>query len=346
LSGGGAIARRTRLLDGFHSVRPAPANLRREDEHLFRHEYERPFGPTDLYELRDVHVTADGVFVHGLRVVPELLYIPGELTQGRLRYAVKARLRPRARFDDPGARYFTAFNRWSPGNYFHWLGDVLPRVYLAREQVEGAVVVLPATHRVPFVESSLGPFRPARTAYFEPGRTAFFREVAVPGHVALTGNYHEPTMRELAGFLWESLGARPTGGRLVYVTRRRAQHRFVLNEDDVITVVRRHGFEVVENEGLSFEGQVALYAGASAYVGIMGANLANVLFMPPRSALLELRRRDDASNHLFFSFAAAKGVDYYYQQCDWVEAGWGIRWNLTVDLDELDANLELMLGRL
>lgn len=340
------IARTVRLLDDYDVTRPKPANLRPEDDRLFRHQYQRSFGPTDLYELRDVHLTAHGVFIHGLRVLPEVLYIPGELAKGRLRYAVKARLRRRVRLDDPGDRYFTAFNRWSPGNYFHWTCDVLPRLLLARDRIEDRTFVLPESHRVNFIEHSLAPFRPKTIAYFDPRKIAFLREVTVPGHIAVTGNYHEPTMRDLASFFWEAFGARPSGGRLLYVTRRRAQHRFVLNEDDVIEVARRHGFEVVENENLTLEQQVALFAGASACVGIMGANLTNVLFMPAGSALLELRRRDDASNHLFYSLAAAKGVTYYYQPCDWVEAGWGIRWNLTVDLDELDANLQLMLSRL
>ena len=90
--------------------------------------------------------------------------------------------------------------------------DVVPRAYLAREHVEGSTFVLPSTHRVPFVERSLAPFRPARIEYFDPSRTAFFREVTVPGHIAVTGNYHEPTIREVAAFLWSRSARAPPAG--------------------------------------------------------------------------------------------------------------------------------------
>jgi capsular polysaccharide biosynthesis protein len=339
---GSAITTTTRLLEPFTVTRPEPANLRAEDEHFFRHEYERSFGPTDLYELRDVYLTAQGVFIKGLGVVPELLYIPGE-TVG-LRYVARNLLRRRARFDGPGERFFTAFNRWSAGNYFHWMCDVLPRVYLARSDVEGSTVVLPSSHQVPFVERSLAPFQPKRIAYFAPNEVALFRDVTVPGHIAVTGNYHEPTMRELARFLSDSFGTNGRTGRLVYVTRRRARHRYVVNEDDVIALVQRYGFEVVENEGLSLEQQVALYSSAGAYIGLIGANLTNIMFMRPGSAVLQLTRRGDASNHLYYALAAATGVTFYYQHCDHVEAGYGDRWNVTVDLAELRMNIEQIIG--
>jgi capsular polysaccharide biosynthesis protein len=336
---------RRRLLDAFTVRRDRPANLRPEDERLFRHEYERSFGPTDVFTLRNVHLTGDGVFIRGLRPLRELRYVPQEKMGPR--YVARSLLRRRRRFDADGTRYVTAFNRWSPGNYFHWMCDVLPRVLLVRDVVEGATFVLPSSHAVHFVEDSLAPFAPAAVEFFSPDELAYFREVIVPGHIALTGNYHEPTMRALAEFLRRSLAgdtrAAPDDGPLVYVTRKSAQHRYVLNEAEVVDVVRGHGFEVVANEELSLAGQIALYSRARALIGIMGANLTNVLFMPPRSALLQLTRAGDASNHLYYALAEAMGVRFYYQQCAAVEGGFGIRWNLTVDANELDANIRALL---
>lgn len=332
------------LLDAFEVTRPEPANLRPEDDALFRHEYRRSFGPTRVYTFRNVRLTADGVVIRGLRAAEELRYVPQERMGPR--YVARSLARRVRRFERDGERYVTAFNRWSAGNYFHWTCDVLPRIYLARDAVEGATFVLPTSHAVPFVEESLAAFSPKAIEYFDVDEVARFRELTVPGHIALTGNYHEPTMRELAAFLERSLARRAAAAdasRLVYVTRRNAQHRYVLNEDEVVAVLGRYGFEVVENEGLSFREQVELYAGTRALVGIMGANLTNVLFMRPGSALLQLSRAGDASNHLYYALAAAKGVGFYYQWCPYADAGFGIRWNITVDPDELARNVEAML---
>jgi capsular polysaccharide biosynthesis protein len=330
-----------RLLEPFEVERQLPANLDPDDEPIFRPEYQRRFGATDLFLLRNVLITRDGVVVAGRRAVPDLEYFPGETARLGLRYVVRSRLARRRRFDD-GERYVTAFNRWSGNNYFHWLCDVLPRVYLARSYVEDSTFVLPASHEVPFVEKSLAPFRPRRIVYFGPDETAFFPEVTVPGHIAVTGNYHEPTMRELADFLLGALrGAEaPPVGPRVYVSRRRAKHRHVINEDEVVSLVEGYGFEVVENEALSFEEQVALYSKTAILIGIIGANLANVLFMPPGSSLVQLTRNVDVSNHLYYSLASAKGVRFYYQRCDHVEAGYGDRWNIQVDVNRLEAILQ------
>jgi len=63
------------LLPAFEIERSRPANLREEDERLFRHEYRRAFEGTELYTLRRVHVTREGtVFKHG-RILPELRYL-------------------------------------------------------------------------------------------------------------------------------------------------------------------------------------------------------------------------------------------------------------------------------
>ena len=331
-----------RLLEGFEVERAAPANLVPEDDVLFRHEYRRAFGPTDLHVVGPVHVTSDGSCIRGLQVVRELEFLPGEV-QPSLRYILGS-LRRRRRLAG-GEPYVVAFNCWSGGNYFHWMCDVMPRLFLVRDLLPHSTVLLPSSHDVPFVHKTLGAFRPGAVEFFDPGVTPFLREAVVPGHIATSGNYHEATMRELAAFLRAELapGATPSGRR-VYITRRKAKFRYVLNEDEVAGVVREHGFEVVSNEDITLEEQVALHTEAAALVGIMGANLVNTMFMPEGSSLLQLSKRDDAHNHCYYALAAAAGVRFLYQHCDYVDTRPGDYWNITVDIPELQRNLQLLTG--
>ena len=335
---------RQRLLDPFTVERPAPANLAPGDDALFAHEYRRSFGPTELHVLHDVQLTSDGAFIRGLRVVPEVEFMPGVVKLGP-RYVLGSLRRRRRLLVEPGGRYIAAFNCWSGNNYFHWMCDVLPRLYLIRDLVAGSTLVLPASHDVPFVAKTLAPLAPGRVVFFDPAETVTLREVTVPGHVAVTGNYHEPTMRGLAALLCAALGveAGAGGGRRIYVTRQKAAHRHVLNETDVVDLVRAYGFEIVANEDLSFEEQVELHAGTEALIGIIGANLTNIMFMPPGSSVLQLSRRDDAHNHCYYSLAAAAGVRFLYQHCDFEDTRPGDYWNLTVDLGLLEENLKQML---
>lgn len=338
-----------RLLDPFTVQREPPANLAPADEYLFRHEYSRDFDATDLFEFRNIVLTSDGEVIRRLRIVKEVEFA-STIVQAGSRYVLGSLRRARPAPVGAGEEVIAAFNPWSGNNYFHWMCDVLPRIWLLRERVPESTLLLPASHDVPFVHRTLAPFAPRRVVFFDPAQSLWLRRVLVPGHIGVTGNYHVPTTRSLAQLLCESAGVDPVAkaaaartGRLVYVTRRRAAYRHVLNEVAVIPMLERLGFEIVENESLSFDDQVRLHAGSRALVGIMGANLTNVMFMPEGSAVLQLSKRADAHNNLYWSLASAVGVGFHYQQCDYVDTRPGDYWNVTVDVPALEANLRGML---
>ena len=71
------------------------------------------------------------------------------------------------------------------------------------------------------------------------------------------------------------------------MTRRRAARRRVVNEQDLLPVLREFGFEVIETERLSFHEQIQLFSHAEAVVGPHGAGLANLCFAPEGCKVLE-----------------------------------------------------------
>jgi Glycosyltransferase 61 len=83
-------------------------------------------------------------------------------------------------------------------------------------------------------------------------------------------------------------GAGRTRGRRLLVSRRDAAKRRVINEDALLSALEGLGFELVVPGTLSFSEQVATFSEAQLVVGPHGAGLANALFMPQGSAMLEL----------------------------------------------------------
>jgi capsular polysaccharide biosynthesis protein len=334
----------TRLLDAFDVDRPRPENLMPADDALFAHEYRRSFGPTDLYELENVRVTGDGVVIRGARVLDELTLAPQFVGAGR-RYVLASLRRRRRRFDRPDERYLAVFNQWSD-NYFHWMCDVLPRIYLVRSLARDGTLVLPAGHDAPYVEQSLAPFGLRRIERFAADEIAWFERVTIPGHIAVSGNYHEPTIRGLAGFLRRALAepAPADPDLLVYATRRGAGYRHVRNEDEVVQMLSGLGFRIVVNEELSFAEQVSIYSRARLVVGTMGANLTNAMFMPEGAVLLQLSRAGDDANNLYWALASAVGARFRYQLCAYEDTRPGNFWNLDVDVDALRRNVVNALG--
>lgn len=94
-----------------------------------------------------------------------------------------------------------------------------------------------------------------------------------------------PTLLRLAERL------RPGGedAARLYVTRGNAARRPVTNGAEVEAIAARLGYRVVDPSLLPFAEQIALFAGARAVAGPMGAALTSMVFMPPggRVAMFE-----------------------------------------------------------
>jgi capsular polysaccharide biosynthesis protein len=133
-------------------------------------------------------------------------------------------------------------------------------------------------------------------------------------------------------------------GERLYISRRAAGKRRIVNEDEIAPILSRFGFDTVRTEELSFEQQVRICSRARYVVSNHGAGLTNTLFMRDGGSVLELRHQTDRINNCFFTLASALELKYFYQACtpqnakaDPHEA------DLLVDPDELDQNLRLLV---
>jgi capsular polysaccharide biosynthesis protein len=97
--------------------------------------------------------------------------------------------------------------------------------------------------------------------------------------------------------------------RKLIISRGDARGRAILNWKEVLPVLHRHGFEVVELAGLSAEAQIALFRDVSHVVGVHGAGLTNILFAPRDCAVLEILPPLVAT-HAYWLLASSLGQHY------------------------------------
>ena len=81
---------------------------------------------------------------------------------------------------------------------------------------------------------------------------------------------------------------KPPAGRRIYIDRRNASNRRVVNSDAVEDVLRKHGVAPVLLEEKTFAEQIEIFANASLIVGQHGAGQANAIFSPPGTQIVEL----------------------------------------------------------
>ena len=74
----------------------------------------------------------------------------------------------------------------------------------------------------------------------------------------------------------------------IYVTRRKAKYRKVANEQDVVALLEKYGFSVIDFDDMLFWDQVAQMQAAKVLVAVHGAGMANLIFTKPQTQILEL----------------------------------------------------------
>jgi hypothetical protein len=236
------------------------------------------------------------------------------------------------------------------GNYYHWLIDSLPRLHLLKEAGlwDSIDYFLVYDRSRAFVADSLTALgvRPEQIIDVRTHGHLVADQLLVTSAVRGAGTH---TPQWACTFLRQELRAAAASqkfGPCVYLSRRDAPGRRVLNEAAVEDFLRPLGFETHTLSDYSLAQQIALFAGAQVVVAPTGAGLANLVFAPAGTPVIELFPRHFTVveypelcyrlglNHQFMVAEAANGELHSRR------AGW--REDLTVDL----AGLGQLLTRL
>lgn len=123
--------------------------------------------------------------------------------------------------------------------------------------------------------------------------------------------------------------------RKIYISRKEAGKRRVENESELVPILQEHGFEILQMEKLSFREQRELMRQNKVLLSIHGAGLANLIFMPEGSKVIELHPDVERYNSCFYHLAAALNREYYYsfEKADHPNPQEA---NITIDLDKLE----------
>lgn len=183
-------------------------------------------------------------------------------------------------------------------NWYHFIIECLPKAFLARRlpaEFDDLPLLVPdECRRVPSFSKALGMFsggRPlrfiARGEHLLCDRLVLLDDVSVgpfnleKGHWPKIEDYsqHEPVLRAfLREFRQGLLGSTPEHSKGHRLFLRRPGQRRNYNQDELIEISRRYGFEEVSPETLPLEQQAAMFAGASAIVGASGAAWVGMVF--------------------------------------------------------------------
>jgi hypothetical protein len=236
-------------------------------------------------------------------------------------------------------------------NYFHWWMDTLPRLAIAEASGLRHFQVIVPENMEDWQRESL-----ERLGYpsdrWEPFGDEHWRveSLLFPSLLGYSGMVRPWAASWLRRKIGPSKSA--AGKRRIYLRRAKAGYRQVANESELVPILKSFKFESYETQGMPLADQVKLFSGAECVVSIHGAGLANLLFAPPNTRVVEFMSPYPAyTNTCYYSLCSALGLRYaviFGKHPDPIpEGGVSRRWreDLIVTPDVLEETLSMLLGR-
>ncbi|ABG52233.1 Capsular polysaccharide biosynthesis protein-like [Trichodesmium erythraeum IMS101] len=173
----------------------------------------------------------------------------------------------------------------SADNFWHFLFDCLPRIYslILAKYTDKLTILIPDSLRSSFREL-LKYLLPENfeIMYIENGTWVRVEHLVMPSYVSRCENgFLPPEYYEyIKNCVFDKLNLTPVEKltERIYISRRNAKHRRVLNEEKLIQYLEKYNFKTVFLEDMSFPEQVELFTKVEMIVAPHGAGLGITLF--------------------------------------------------------------------
>lgn len=198
---------------------------------------------------------------------------------------------------------------WSK-EYFHWFTDALPRLIASEKYLNNHVILIPKKieKKYRYIKESLSYFK--INYFFYETKKIKINNLILPSHTSLTGNYNSSLINNVRDRFIDCNIV--TANKRIFLSRRKARMRKIINENEVIDILLKYDFEIHIFEDYSLKRQIEIMQNTKILVGLHGGGLTNMLFMPREGKVLELRNMNDTSHNCFFSLASDLNHYYYY----------------------------------
>lgn len=237
--------------------------------------------------------------------------------------------------------------KWGGTNYCHWILTCLPKLLLLLDRFPDLSFFIHNSTDVNYVKEIFNLLNIDIKNVFNLSLTPNLKceNLIVPSKIGFGVNVN----RFVVSLIENSFSKYfIKGTKRLYITRRNAPSRKIINEDLVINLLIELKFEIIELEFLSVLEQIKLFSQAEIIIAPHGAGLTNLVFCTPNTKVLEIF----SSSYIglcYWFLSNVKYIDYYFivdrnnnssrdiNKC-FVD---GER-NIMVDIEDLKKILEIM----
>lgn len=199
-------------------------------------------------------------------------------------------------------------------NYWHWTFDILPRIYLLQQAglLQQCDKILINPIQLPYQKHMLTQLGiPMDRFIFSNDQLHIqAKELLVPGIPEHKDHIPLWSLEFLRG-LFKPASTAISFGKKIFITRKKARNRKIINEDELLNLLQPLGFNVVALEELTVSEQVQLFAEADILIAPHGASQTNLIYSRPGTTIIELFS-PGWIHYLYWSMSGQLGIKYYY----------------------------------
>lgn len=174
--------------------------------------------------------------------------------------------------------------------YFHWLFDILPRLYLLEkinfsyEKIDYILV----DNRTKFQQETLKIWNIPDHKIMPLSCPTNIQadELIVPSFPSDIAWMPSWSCDYLCQKLLKDIKKKPY--RNIYITRKNASTRRLINEREIIAILQQYNFEIIDLELLSVQQQAELLNSAHVVISLHGSGLSNLVFCQPKTIVIEI----------------------------------------------------------
>ena len=193
-------------------------------------------------------------------------------------------------------------------NYYHWVTDVLPKVYLIKKRHDlNKFTILIPNFKSSFQRDSI---RMITKNVKVIKKNIFLKKCYYISQLNISGcprpDLIKKVKKKLLLFNKDNLASQK-----IYISRKYSKHRRLNNENKIIKFLKSENFKIVYPEKLSFIKQIKTFSKANFLISTHGAGLTNLIWMKPYSKVLEIRSFNKYQNSNFALSNLFK-INYHY----------------------------------
>lgn len=185
--------------------------------------------------------------------------------------------------------YISLVGPWS-FNFYHWFFDYLTKIIMAEENgYTGKYILL--NDNKPFQKESLEilGIKKERIKFIDVAQNFLIQSLCIPEIIEPNSNKFNRILNILRSKFINQINDCKKDTNKIFISRKNATNgRKIVNENEVINLISKYGFEVVETEKLSLTEQINLFSNTDYLIGSHGAGMIHSLFMPQKSNIIEL----------------------------------------------------------